>query len=133
MLTFYLSLIIPPPGGPVGSVSVDSGAAGVGGDAAKNHSDSSSDLKVTYTAYCHQHGNGHDGVSSRYNDIITVPWLEVSQTADATYKFIWTSLVCLDVVQKDHEKYFKHMLAQLCYSGSTPPKVWASKRAQAEY
>lgn len=42
------------PGGPVGFVSADSGAAGVGGNAAENHSDCSSDLKVTRTVWhCH--------------------------------------------------------------------------------
>lgn len=40
-------------GGPVGSVSVDSRAAGVGGNAAENHSDHSSELKATFIYTLH--------------------------------------------------------------------------------
>lgn len=34
------------PGGPVGTVSADSGAAGIRGDAAENQSDRSADIEV---------------------------------------------------------------------------------------
>lgn len=41
---WHTVLLPSPPGGPAGSVSADSRAAGVGGDAAENHSDRSSEL-----------------------------------------------------------------------------------------